>query len=60
VDRATAIVNQGMVAMLASDPSATLGRSLRLSYSASGPQRSVEIVGVVADHLMPKCRGLVS
>jgi putative ABC transport system permease protein len=51
VDRATAIVNEGMAAMLASGPGSMLGRTLRVSYSADGPQRSVEIVGVVADHL---------
>ena len=51
VDRGTAIVNEGMAATLASDPTSTLGQSLRGSYTADGQQRSVEIVGVVADHL---------
>jgi putative ABC transport system permease protein len=50
VDRDTATVNESMAAMLAGDPGATLGQRVRVSFSARGPLRSVEIVGVVADH----------
>lgn len=47
------VVNEAMAGVLASDPGSTLGQSLRVSYSANGRQRSVEIVGVAADYLTP-------
>jgi putative ABC transport system permease protein len=50
-DQGAAIVNEGMASILATDAGSVLGQTLRVSSSTRVPPQSVEVVGVVADHL---------